>query len=181
MRDGHPRSLAAGRGPRGQRDRRVARPARRRRRQSWRACSRTSSRMFVDVTWSQEAAVWIAAALVEFTRVGGFLQQALAVRDRPACGSVGSPSAFARREFAADRFAAALCESPHGLADIASARAGERADRVRGQPRDGAALRREPVRRARTRGDVHHASEDRRTRPQTAGLDPNWKEKLRAT
>ena len=55
-----------------------------------------------------------------------------------------------KREFEADRFAAELCASPHGLADaLLRLEQHDGARCVRGQPGDGTALRHEPVRRTR--------------------------------
>ena len=118
MRDGHPRSLAAGRGPRGSAiavSRGLLASAPPAELEGVLAHELAHVRRRDVVT--QEAAVWIASALVELTRIGGFLQRALmfesAASARRHCASSSSP----RREFAADRFAAELCGSPHGLAD----------------------------------------------------------------
>jgi heat shock protein HtpX len=65
----------------------------------------------------QTIAVVAAATLIEFSRVGGFLQRALLFVLGPLASAFVHLLLSPRREFAADRFAAELCESPHGLAD----------------------------------------------------------------
>jgi heat shock protein HtpX len=66
---------------------------------------------------TQEVVVVLAAALVDFTRVGGFLQRALLFLLGPLAAVPVHLMLSPRREFAADRFAAQLCDTPHGLAD----------------------------------------------------------------
>jgi heat shock protein HtpX len=65
----------------------------------------------------QTIATVVAASLLELTRLGGWLQRALLF----ALGPVASLTVHAllspRRELAADRRAAQLCDSPHDLAD----------------------------------------------------------------
>jgi len=65
----------------------------------------------------QTVAVVIAAAIVEFSRIGGALQRALLFVLGPLAAAVVHLLLSPKREFEADRFAAALCDSPHGLAD----------------------------------------------------------------
>jgi heat shock protein HtpX len=65
----------------------------------------------------QTIAVVAAATLIEFSRVGGFLQRALLFVLGPLASAFVHLLLSPRREFAADRFAAELCDSPHGLAD----------------------------------------------------------------
>jgi heat shock protein HtpX len=65
----------------------------------------------------QTAAVIVAAALVEMSRVGGWLQRALLFVLGPLAAAIVHLMLSPKREFAADRAAAALCGSPHGLAD----------------------------------------------------------------
>lgn len=61
--------------------------------------------------------VVIAGWLVETSRVGGFLERALLSVLGPVAASLVHVFLSARREFAADAFAARVCDSPHGLAD----------------------------------------------------------------
>ena len=65
----------------------------------------------------QTTAVVLAGSLVELSRVGGALQRALLYVLGPVAASFVHLLLSPRREFDADRGAAELCESPHGLAD----------------------------------------------------------------
>jgi len=65
----------------------------------------------------QTVVVILAMCLVELSRVGGALQRALLFVLAPVAASFVHLMLSPRREFAADRTAAALCASPHGLAD----------------------------------------------------------------
>ena len=58
-----------------------------------------------------------AATLIELSRIGGFLQRALLFVLGPLASAFVHVLLSPKREFTADRFAAAVCESPHGLAD----------------------------------------------------------------
>src|SRR5436190_6999613 len=69
-----------------------------------------------DVLVQTVAAVG-AAALIEASRLGGWLQRALLVVLRPLAASLVHLLLSQRRELEADRFAAEICQSPHGLAD----------------------------------------------------------------
>jgi len=66
---------------------------------------------------TQTAAVVLAATLIELSRVGGFLQRVLLFVLGPVASAFVHLLLSPKREFAADRAAAWLCESPHGLAD----------------------------------------------------------------
>jgi heat shock protein HtpX len=65
----------------------------------------------------QTVVVIVAVCLVELSRVGGALQRALLFVLAPVAASFVHLMLSPRREFAADRTAAELCASPHGLAD----------------------------------------------------------------
>ena len=65
----------------------------------------------------QTIAVVVAAAIVEASRVGGFLQRSLLFVFGPIAAAFVHLMLSERREFDADRYAADLCGSPHGLAD----------------------------------------------------------------
>lgn len=65
----------------------------------------------------QTTAVVLAALLVELSRVGGFLSRALLYVLGPVAASFVHLLVSPGREFEADRLAAELCDSPHGLAD----------------------------------------------------------------
>jgi heat shock protein HtpX len=65
----------------------------------------------------QTIAVVVASAIVEASRVGGFLQRALLFVFGPVAAAFVHLLLSQKREFEADRFAAVVCDSPHGLAD----------------------------------------------------------------
>jgi heat shock protein HtpX len=63
------------------------------------------------------AVVVTALTIVEASRIGGFLQRALLFVLAPIAAAIVHLVLSPKREFLADRTAAAICESPHGLAD----------------------------------------------------------------
>jgi len=65
----------------------------------------------------QTVAVVISAAIVEASRIGGMLQRTLLFVLGPLAAAVVHLLLSPKREFEADRFAAEVCDSPHGLAD----------------------------------------------------------------
>ena len=65
----------------------------------------------------QSIAVVVAVTLIEASRVGGFLQRALLFAFGPIAAAFVALLLSQKREYEADRFAAELCDSPHGLAD----------------------------------------------------------------
>lgn len=65
----------------------------------------------------QTVVVIAAMCIVEASRVGGALQRALLFVLAPIAASFVHLMLSPKREFAADRAAAELCDSPHGLAD----------------------------------------------------------------
>jgi heat shock protein HtpX len=65
----------------------------------------------------QTTAVVVAAAIVESSRVGGALQRWLLFVLGPLAAAFVHLLLSPKREFEADRFAASVCDSPHGLAD----------------------------------------------------------------
>jgi heat shock protein HtpX len=65
----------------------------------------------------QTVVVVLAATLVELSRIGGFLERALLFVLGPIAAAFVHLLLSPRREFAADKTAAVLCGSPHGLAD----------------------------------------------------------------
>ena len=66
----------------------------------------------------QTTAVLLASTLLELARLGGFLQRALLFVLGPVAAAFVHLLLSPKREFHADRTAADLCESPHGLADV---------------------------------------------------------------
>jgi heat shock protein HtpX len=65
----------------------------------------------------QTIAVVIGALLVETSRVGGFMQRTLLYVLGPVAAACVHLLLSPKRELEADRLAAELCDSPHGLAD----------------------------------------------------------------
>ena len=65
----------------------------------------------------QTAAAIAAAVTLEASRIGGWFQRALLFVLGPVAAACVHLLVSPQREFAADRFAAKLCDSPHGLAD----------------------------------------------------------------
>jgi len=65
----------------------------------------------------QTTVVVISGLLLELSRIGGWFQRALLFVLAPVAAAFTHLLLSPSREFAADRAAAQLCESPHGLAD----------------------------------------------------------------
>src|SRR6185437_9652867 len=65
----------------------------------------------------QTAAAVAAAVMLETSRIGGWLERSLLFVLAPVASACVHLLVSPQREFAADRFAATLCNSPHGLAD----------------------------------------------------------------
>jgi heat shock protein HtpX len=65
----------------------------------------------------QTVAVVVATTAVEFSRVGGALQRVLLFAIGPVAAAFVHMLLSPKREYEADRLAAGLCGSPHGLAD----------------------------------------------------------------
>ena len=68
----------------------------------------------------QTAAAVAAAVTLEASRIGGWLERFLLFVLAPVAAASVHLLVSPKREFAADRFAAKLCDSPHGLADALS-------------------------------------------------------------
>jgi heat shock protein HtpX len=65
----------------------------------------------------QTAVVVFAASIVELSRIGGLLERALLFVLGPVAAACVHVLLSPKREFEADRTAAAICGSPHGIAD----------------------------------------------------------------
>jgi heat shock protein HtpX len=65
----------------------------------------------------QTIAVVLAAVLIESSRIGGALQRVLLFVLAPVAAAFVHLLLSQKREYDADRLAARLCDSPHGLAD----------------------------------------------------------------
>jgi heat shock protein HtpX len=180
--DGHPRALAAGRGARGSaialsRGLLAAAPPAELEGLLAHELAHIRSR---DIL-SQEVAVVVASALVEFTRVGGFLQRLLLFFLGPFAAAAVHLLLSPAREYAADRFAAELCESPHGVADalLRLELAGEMVE-FRANPATEPLYTVNPFEESGlARMFVTHPPTGERVRRLRA-LDPDWKERVRA-
>jgi heat shock protein HtpX len=180
--DGHPRAFAAGRGPRGSAIA-VSRgllgavpPA-----ELEGVLAHELAHVRARDVVTQEGVVVFAAALVEATRIGGFMQRPLLFVLGPIAAAPVHLLLSPKREFAADRFAAELCESPHGLADalLRLELAGELVE-FRANPATEPLYTInpfEPTGLAAMFG-THPPTEERVRRLRE--LDPEWREKLRA-
>src|SRR5215207_5560174 len=180
--DGHPRALAAGRGTRGSavavsRGLLAAAPPAELEGVLAHELAHVRSR---DVL-TQEVVVVLAASLVELTRFGGFLQPALLFVVGPIAAAPMHLALSPKREFAADRFAAELCESPHGLADalLRLELAGELVE-FRANPATEPLYTINPFEPTGLAAmfATHPPTEERVGRLRE--LDPDWREKLRA-
>jgi heat shock protein HtpX len=65
----------------------------------------------------QTSVVVLAASFIELTRIFGWLQRPMLFVIGPIAAACTHLLLSPKREFEADRLAAQLCESPHGLAD----------------------------------------------------------------
>jgi heat shock protein HtpX len=129
----------------------------------------------------QTTAVLISSALVEASRLGGFLERALLVVLGPVAAAFTHLLLSPKREFAADREAARICDSPHGLAD-ALIRLEQAMELVEFQ----ASPATEPLYTANPFAEeglaalfVTHPPIAERVR-RLRELDPDWRQKLRA-
>ena len=125
--------------------------------------------------------VVLAGSLVEFSRIGGWLSRALLYVLGPVAASFTHLLLSPRREYEADRFAAGLCESPHGLAD-ALVRLDQASELVsfRASPATEPLYTINPfAEEGLAKLFVTHPPVGDRVR-RLRELDPNWQEKLRA-
>ncbi len=180
--DAHPRALATGRGPRG-------------------GAVAVSSGLLAICTPAElegvlahelahvrhrdvlvtTAVVVMALSIVEASRIGGFLQRALLFVLAPIAAALVHLVLSPNREFAADRTAARLLESPHGLAD-ALLRLDQAAELVefRASPATEPLYTINPFEeRGLAALFVTHPSVEERVQ-RLRQLDPGWHEKLRA-
>ena len=129
----------------------------------------------------QTIAVTLAGALIETSRIGGLLQRVLLFVFAPVAASFVHLLLSPKREYEADRFAAELCDSPHGLAD-ALVRLEQAMELIAFE----ASPATEPLYTTNPFADeglaalfVTHPPIGERVRRLRA-LDPEWREKLRA-
>lgn len=130
---------------------------------------------------TQTAVVVLAAALIELSRIGGWLERPLLFVLGPIAGALVSVVLSPKREFEADRAAAALCGSPHGLAD-ALLRLEQASELVefRANPATEPLYTFNPFAEEGLAAlfSTHPPVGERVRR--LRGLDPGWREKLRA-
>jgi heat shock protein HtpX len=129
----------------------------------------------------QTTVVVLAAWLVELSRIGGWLERALLFILGPVAAAFVHLLLSPRREFAADRTAAALCDSPHGLADalIRLEQASELVE-FQGSPATEPLYTFNPfMEEGLAALFVTHPPVSERVR-RLRELDPTWRERLRA-
>lgn len=180
--DGHPRALVAGRGPRGsalavsQGLLGAATPA---------ELEGVLAHELVHIRHRdvlvQTSVVVLAAAMIEASRIGGWLERALLFALGPIASALVHLVLSPKREFEADRVAAGLCGSPHGLAD-ALIRLEQASELVEFSANPAT----EPLYTYNPFAEeglgalfVTHPPVGERVR-RLRGLDPDWREKLRA-
>jgi heat shock protein HtpX len=180
--DGHPRALVAGRGPRGsaiavsQGLLGAATPA-----ELEGVLAHELAHIRNRDVLVQTSVVILAAALIETSRIGGWLQRWLLFVLGPVAAALVHLLLSPKREFAADRAAAALCGSPHGLADALI-----RLEQASELVEFGANPATEPLYTYNPFAEeglaalfVTHPPVGQRVR-RLRDLDPDWREKLRA-
>lgn len=129
----------------------------------------------------QTPVVLFSAALLDLSRIGGFLERAMLYVLGPLAAAFEHILLSPKRELAADRRAAEICESPHGLAD-ALVRLEQAVELVEFQ----ASPATEPLFTIDPFEDVGLATMFS-SHPAVAGrverlraLDPDWRERVRA-
>lgn len=129
----------------------------------------------------QTFAVTIAVTLVELSRIGGWLERVLLFVLAPVSSAFEHLLLSPRREFAADRIAARICGTPHGLADalVRLEQASELVD-FEASPATEPLYTLNPFEREGIARmfDTHPPVAERIAR--LRGLDPTWRDRLRA-
>jgi heat shock protein HtpX len=129
----------------------------------------------------QTAVAVLAASMLEASRIGGFLERALLFVLGPVAAACVHLLVSPSREFEADRFAAQLCGSPHGLADalVRLEQAAELVD-FAGSPATEPLFTINPfLERGLAALFVTHPPAAERVR-RLRDLDPAWRERLRS-
>ena len=182
MDDGLPRALAAGRGPRGSLVAvssgllAAASPA-----ELEAVLAHELAHVRHRDVVVQTAVVVLAATLLELSRVGGWLQRVLLWFLGPLASAFVHLLLSPKREFLADRAAAAVCDSPHPMAD-ALVRLDQAAELVSfaGSPATEPLYTINPFLEVGLAAlFVTHPPVGERVR-RLRELDPDWREKLRA-
>jgi heat shock protein HtpX len=183
IRDGYPRALSAGRGARGGAAIAissgllgVASPAE----LEGILAHELAHLRHRDVLLQTIGAI-VAAAMIDLSRIGGYFQRAFLFVLGPLAASFVHLLLSPGREYEADRFAAALCDSPHGLADGLL-----RLEQAMGLVAFQASPATEPMYTTNPFADeglarmfVTHPPLGARVR-RLRDLDPEWRERLRA-
>ncbi len=180
--DGLPRALAAGRGPRGSAIAvstgliAAATPA-----ELEAVVAHELAHVRNRDVVVQTSVVVLAATLLELSRIGGWLQRSLLFVLGPVAAAFVHLMLSPKREFLADQTAAAICDSPHPMADALS-----RLEQASELVEFAASPATEPlytinpfIEEGLARMFVTHPPVGERVRRLRA-LDPNWREKLRA-
>lgn len=129
----------------------------------------------------QTPVVMLSAALVDLSRIGGFLARVLLFVLGPVAAALQSLVLSPKRELAADRLAAEICDTPHGLADalIRLEQASELVE-FAASPATEPLFTIDPFdEHGLARMFVSHPPVAERVR-RLRELDPAWREKLRA-
>ena len=128
----------------------------------------------------QTAVVVLAASMIELSRIGGWLERALLFVLGPLAAACVHVLLSPKREFEADRRAAELCGSPHGLADalLRLEQAAELVD-FKASPATEPLWTFNPfLEEGLAALFVTHPKVEDRVR-RLRGLDPDWRDKLR--
>lgn len=182
MEDGLPRALAAGRGPHGSAIAvsagllSAATPA-----ELEAVLAHELAHVRHRDVAVQGSVVVIAATLLELSRIGGWFQRVLLWFLGPLASAFVHLVLSPKREFLADRASAAICDSPHPLAD-ALVRLDQAAELVsfRGSPATEPLYTINPfIEEGLAALFVTHPPVGERVR-RLRELDPDWREKLRA-
>jgi heat shock protein HtpX len=182
MDDGLPRALAAGRGPRGSLLGvsagllSAASPA-----ELEAVLAHELAHVRHRDVVVQTTVVVLAATLLELSRIGGWFQRVLLWFRGPLASAFVHLLLSPKREFIADRAAAAICDSPHPMAD-ALVRLDQAAELVSfvGSPATEPLYTTNPFLEVGLGAlFVTHPSVGERVR-RLRELDPDWREKLRA-
>jgi heat shock protein HtpX len=133
-----------------------------------------------DVTL-QTPLVVLSAMVIETSRIGGWLERVLLIFLGPIAASFLHLMLTTKREFSADRVAAGLCGSPHGLADaLLRLEQTEELFPFQSSPATEPLYTVNPFEETGLAAlFVTHPPVAERVRRLRA-LDPNWREKLRA-
>jgi heat shock protein HtpX len=180
--DAHPRAMSAGRGPRGSAVAvsagllAITTPA-----ELEGVLAHELAHLRNRDVLVQTIVVVLAGALVEMSRLGGWLERALLFVLGPIAAAFTHLLLSPAREFDADRAAAEICESPHGLADalLRLEQAGELVE-FSGSPATEPLFTVNPfAEEGLAAMFVTHPPLGERVR-RLRQLDPDWRERLRA-